>query len=128
MTTKIVKTLAIASLMALFLISPALSETFEGTIEGADCIINGTHCAENRKDPHLCMVRNFVLLTVDGEYYFLPNLDRSLKMSCYKQNVIIDGRRSGKTIRVSTLNREGANGYRCIWDWEEIKAELYGGH
>ncbi|BBO85446.1 hypothetical protein DSCO28_60120 [Desulfosarcina ovata subsp. sediminis] len=127
MTTKIVKTLTIASLMALFLISPALSETFEGTIEGADCIINGTNCAKSSKDPHLCMVRNFVLVTADGEYYFLPNLHRSLKMHCYKQNVIIDGRRNGKTIRVNTLDLEGANGYQCIWDWEKIKADLENG-
>ena len=126
MFKNIVKTLALTSIMAALFFTPASAENFEGTIQGADCFINGINCAESRKDPHLCMEKNFILVTDAGDYFFLPNLYRSVKESCYKQNVRVAGKRSGKTIRVDNLDVEKANGYRCVWNRKKFEEDLYG--
>lgn len=103
MIQKLVKTLTLTSIIAALFFTPASAETFEGTIQGADCVINGINCAEDRTDPHLCMEKNFILVTNGGEHFFLPNLYRSLKASHYKQNVRVTGKRNGKAIRVDIL-------------------------
>lgn len=128
MIKKIVKTLTLASIMAALFFTPASAETFEGTIQGADCVINGRNCAENREDPLLCMEKNFILVTDGGAYYFLPNLYRSLKESYYKQKVRVSGKRSGKSILVDNLDVEKANGYRCVWNRKKFEDDLYGGN
>lgn len=126
MIKKMVKTLTLTSIMAALFLTSASAETFEGTIQGADCVINGINCADSRKDPHLCMEKNFILVTGGGEYFFLPNLYRSLKKSCYKQNVRVTGKKDGKTIRVDTLALQKADEYRCIWDRKKVEDDLYG--
>lgn len=124
MTKQISKIIVLSSILAVFSLNPGFAQTFEGTIEGADCLINHTNCVENRQDPHLSMERNFVLVTANGDYFFLPNLHRSIKARHFKEAVRVSGRSKGKTIRVQTLDVKTANGYRCIWDWEEIQADL----
>ncbi|WP_320040226.1 hypothetical protein [uncultured Desulfobacter sp.] len=125
MIEKIVKTLTLTSIMATLYFTSASAETFEGTIQGADCVINDAYCAEDRTDPHLCMEKNFILVTEGKEYFFLPNLYRSLKESCYKQNVRVTGKRSGKAIRVDTLDVQKAGEYRRIWDRKKFEEDLY---
>lgn len=126
MIKQIVKTLTLTSIMVALFFTPASAETFEGTIQGANCVINGINCAEDTTDPHLCMEKNFILVAEGGEYFFLPNLYRSLKKSCYKQNVKVAGKRNGKTIRVDTLDVQKADEYRRIWDRKQFEDDLYG--
>lgn len=127
MTKKLVKILTLTSIMAALFFPPASAETFEGSIQGADCVINGLHCAEDRTDSHLCMEENFILVAKGGEYFFLPNLYRSLKESCYKQNVRVTGKRDGKAIRVDTLDVQKADKYCRIWDRKKFEDDIYGG-
>jgi len=125
MIRRIVKILTLASITAALFIAPASAETVEGTIQGANCVINGINCAENRKDPHLCMERNFILVDEGGGYFFLPNLYRSVTEGCYKQHVRVTGTRRGKAIRVDTLDVQKAGEYHCIWDREKFEQDLY---
>lgn len=126
MIKKLVKALTLTSIIAAFFFTSASAETFEGTIQGADCVINGLHCAKDRTDPHLCMEKNFILVTEGGEYFFLPNLYRSLKESYYKQNVRVIGKRNGKAIRVDILELQKADEYRLIWDRKKFEEDLHG--
>jgi len=125
MVKKHVRILTLTSIMAALFLTPASAETIEGTIQGADCVINGLYCAEDRADPHLFMEDNFILVTEGGGYYFLPNLYRSVPESCYKQNVKVTGKRRGKAIRVDTLDVKKAGKYHRIWDREKLEEELY---
>ena len=125
MIKKFVKTLTLTTILAALFFTPASAETFEGSIQGADCVINGINCAESRKDPSLCMERNFILVTEGGEYFFLPNLYRSVKESCYKQNVRVTGKRSGKAIRVDNLDLQKTDGYSTIWNRKEFEDDIY---
>ncbi|MGD9825216.1 hypothetical protein [Desulfobacter sp.] len=126
MIKKFVKTLILTSIMVSLFFTSASAETFEGTIQGADCVINGINCAEDRTDPLLCMEKNFILVTKGGEHFFLPNLYRSLKESYYKQNVRVTGKRNGKAILVDILEVQKADKYRCIWDRKKFEDDLYG--
>ena len=126
MSKQLIKTLALTCIMAALFATPGFAETFEGTIQGANCFINGINCAEDKKDPLLCMERNFILVTADNEYFFLSNLVRSLTKRCYKQNVKVTGKRNGHAIEVDTLDLETGNEYRCIWDRDEVERLRYG--
>lgn len=122
-----IKMITLASVLTIMMSVPAFSETFQGTIEGADCFINKMHCAESETDPHLDMEKSFVLVTNGGIYYFLPNLFNSVKKECYRKRVKVSGRNTGNAIHVSRLEVEADGGYTCIWDWDKIQEERYGG-
>jgi len=125
MTTQIVKPLTLAGILATSIITTGFAETYEGTIQGANCVINDIDCAKDKSDPHLCLEREFVLVTGEGEYFFLPNLERSLTRDCYKQDVKVTGQQKGKTIRAETLEVRKANKYHRVWDRKKYGVTWY---
>ncbi len=99
------------------------SDLFNGTIEGADCVINQLNCAKDINDPHLAMERDFVLVTGDGKYFFMPNLRRIYKELAYKKQVRIKGTLKGKAIVVEKLEVLTHGDFFCSWDQvAEMKA------
>ena len=92
------------------------SDLFSGTIEGADCVINKLNCAKDINDPHLAMERDFVLVTGDGRYYFMPNLRRIYKELAYKKQVRIKGTREGAAIVVQKFEVLKHDDFFCAWD------------
>ena len=81
------------------------AETLNGRINGSHCARGGETCPIDRLDPHLALERDFVLQTADGNYYFMPNLPRDVKV----RHVLAQARVTGsldpryKTITVDEL-------------------------
>ena len=69
--------------------------TFNGTIEGALCDIEGEVCPPEDLGVHLLTEVNFVLRASDGKYYYLPNLSRSIKARYVGKDVQITGKAKG---------------------------------
>lgn len=106
------------ALILLVVTSPGAfcSDLFYGTIEGADCVVNKLKCAKSVNDPHLAMERDFVLVTGEGSYYFMPNLTRMHKQLAYKKQVRIKGEKKGAAIVVEKFEVLKNNKYKCSWD------------
>ncbi len=127
MTIKsILKKLVVSSTLTFFSAAPAFSadsfKSFKGIIEGADCVINKQVCAKDAKDPLLAMEREFVLVTADGQYYFLPNLTRFYKASAYKKIVRVKGKQNGAAIVVENFEVLKNDRFAQVWnqtaEWE----------
>ena len=121
------KHLTIALVLATITATPALCvETIEGTIEGASCVINNMNCAENIDDPILALERDFILVTADGEYYFMPNLRRSDKKHAFKEQVRVSGKRNGAALLVENFEVLKDNRFDCVWNYTEERKDLDG--
>lgn len=94
--------------------------TFEGTIQGANCVIHETTCPINNQDPHVALENEFVLLTTNGEYYFLPNINRSLKVKYVNQDIRVQGEAKGHAIVVDDLAVKNAGDFQSVWNWSDI--------
>lgn len=85
-------------------------ESITGRIVGHDCAHKAESCPVDKLDPHITLERDFVLVS-GGEYYFLPNLPRDVKVRYVLETVTIDGevdKRRG-TIQVDevAVSRDG---------------------
>ena len=124
--TPIISLISLALVLALA--SPAFcSEAFQGTIQGADCVINKLNCAKDLNDPHLAMERDFVLVTEDGTYFFMPNLRRSYKQSAYRQQVRVQGGKKGNAIFVERFEVLKDRKFICAWDRARERRHFYRG-
>ncbi|MFH2065058.1 MAG: hypothetical protein ABIK15_07665 [Pseudomonadota bacterium] len=98
--------------------------TFEGTIQGANCVVHETTCPINNQDPHVALENDFVLLTPDGEYYFLPNINRSLKIKYVNKDIRIKGEAKGHSIVVNDLSIKSGSDFQSVWNWSEITKKM----
>jgi hypothetical protein len=98
--------------------------TVEGTIEGALCVLSGKKCPPDDLDAHLLIENNFVLLTPDGKYYYLPNISRKVKLRYVAKDVRITGKVKGESIIVDTLEAKEGGKYNLIWSKEKQKREF----
>ncbi len=96
----------------------------EGTIQGANCVVLKSTCPIDTNDPHIALESDFVLLTDDGKYYFLPNITRSLKTSFLHKKVRASGDIKGLSIMVADLSVQKGSGYESVWNWAEIVKRL----
>ena len=92
----------------------------EGKIQGASCVINETVCPENNKDPRQATERDFVLVTGDGNYYFMKNLKRFVKAAIINSDVRIIGEMRDKDIHVTRVDVVGGDGQGVDWNAAEI--------
>jgi len=99
--------------------------SIEGTIQGANCVVNKTTCPVNG-DVHAALEHDFVLLTANGDYYFLPNIDRALKVEFLSENVKISGDIKNHSVVVADIAVKTKNGYDSIWNWAEIVESMEG--
>jgi hypothetical protein len=96
-----------------------------GTIQGASYVINHTVQPLNNTDPNAILERDFVLQCDDGSYYFLPNLDRTLKTQLINQQVVIAGDITGTQIIVHKVYKDKADHNHLFYDWDKDMAERY---
>ena len=89
----------------------------EGTIQGVKCTHYKVECVN--KDKFIAMEPDFVLVMPNGEYYFIPNLNRSVKVRHAYRKVVIQGERKGQEIWVDRLDEmEGKKRKtQSSWDW-----------
>ena len=125
MMKTMVKKMTLALALTVITAAPAFSlDTFEGTIQGANCVVNHLNCATDANDPHIDMERDFVLVTANGDYFFMPNLRRSLKKESYKKQVRVVGTQKGAAILVKKLEVDKDNRYSCVWSWASQQEEM----
>lgn len=112
------------SFMLLAGVSSAQAATVDGVIKGAQCYIQSHQCVESKNDPHLVLENDFVLVS-GADYYFLPNLPRSEKLSLYNETIRIEGEVSDNKIDVEKVIRKSGNKEQVLWDGAEIYSDLY---
>lgn len=115
------------------LFSPAVkAENFNGKINGYDCARAGISCPIDPKDPHIALETDFVLQQNGGNYLFLTNLPRKIKL----QHVLKDARITGKqhakfeSIEVDKFLVKDSGEWKVVWSKSmtpEVKLETVTG-
>ena len=90
--------------------------TYEGTIQGLNCIHYQQKCPEEDLDMYIALEHDFVLLLPDGRHFVLPNIDRGIKTRYLTKDVRIRGQQKGTTIWVEKLEAKERQKYRLVWD------------
>jgi hypothetical protein len=93
--------------------------TYEGTIQGLNCIHFQQKCPEKDLDMYIALEHDFVLLLADGRHFVLPNLDRGIKARYLTKDVRIRGKQKGTTIWVDNLELKEGQRYRLVWNFKE---------
>ena len=92
----------------------------EGTIKGANAVINDEAGPANSSDPLVGIEPDFVL-TTSGAYHFLTNVPRSLKVALIGKDIRVIGKKRANGIFVDRV--ESKTG-RLLYSWD---AEHYDG-
>ncbi len=89
----------------------------EGRIQGAKCTHYQVECYND--DNHIALEPDFVIVMPSGEYYFMPNLNRSVKARHAYKNVRIHGTLTRQELWVDKMVDLDARGSRSktTWDW-----------
>lgn len=97
------------------------AETFTGKLNGHDCAERGTSCPVDKLDPHVTLETDFVLQVASGDYYFLVNVPRDVKVRHVLETVDVSGdaNRKYNAITVDSLKVDG----REVWSQAEQQAE-----
>lgn len=123
--------LAMVFVLSMSLIVPATVMaaelvSYEGTIQGANCVHNKTRCPEDNLDAHIALEQDFLLLLPNDKHYFLPNLDRAIKARYVTKAVRISGEQEGDSIWVDSLEVKEGSKYRRVWSLKQ-QQEMYKG-
>lgn len=109
----------------LFVLIPvwATAATVEGTIQGYDCVITGTVCPVGKEDPYVATQKVFIILTQGKDYYFVPNVDRSILARHVNQKVRVSGDLSSKynSIKAETIESMEKGAWKLAWSAAEEK-------
>ena len=90
----------------------------EGIIQGAKCTHYQVECYND--DNHIALEPDFVLVIPTGEYYFMPNLNRSVKARHAYKNVRVHGELRNQELWVDKmvdLDKKKGNRAKTTWDW-----------
>ena len=114
--------------LAIFFLTMALSATLvsagekvelEGIIQGAKCTHYQVECFND--DNHIALEPDFVLVIPSGEYYFMPNLNRSVKARHAYKNVRVHGELRRQELWVDRMvdidKKKGGGRAKTTWDW-----------
>ena len=130
------------TLLVLTAMAPAMpvtantAKTFEGWMQGYNCVTHGHKCPIDRLDPHLMLEPDFVLLLDDGDYFLLPNIVRIVKAKYIHKpiRVIGDVNPKYRAIDVDKLQVKDGNSYKTVWskkmmmdEWKKRQEEFYSG-
>ena len=110
-----------------------LADSYSGKLNGHGCAHAGKTCPTDRLDPHVALEPDFVLQTGDGDYYFLSNVPREVKVRHALQSVDIEGNLDEKyrSIKVNELRVDG----KTVWslkmqqaEWDHLHNEWWFSH
>ena len=113
--------------LAIFFLTMALSATLvsagekvelEGIIQGAKCTHYQVECFND--DNHIALEPDFVLVIPSGEYYFMPNLNRSVKARHAYKNVRVHGELRRQELWVDKMvdiDKKKGGRAKTTWDW-----------
>ena len=107
---------------------PLLTQAAEitGRIVGHECAHAGKVCPVDRLDPHLLLERDFVLVEPGGDYYFLSNIPRDIKIRHALETVTVVGEVDGKykNIQVTEFNYDKNGKTKTAWSRQMEVEEL----
>ena len=113
--------------LAIYFLTMALSATLvsagekvelEGIIQGAKCTHYQVECFND--DNHIALEPDFVLVIPSGEYYFMPNLNRSVKARHAYKNVRVHGELRRQELwvdRMVDIDKKKGGRAKTTWDW-----------
>lgn len=101
----------------LFLALPGISsaDTYHGKIVGYHCAHEGTVCPVDRLDPHVTLERDFVLVMNNGDYYFMPQLPRDVKVRHVLDDVTVEGKKEGKYNVLNVKELKAGDRQQIVW-------------
>ena len=109
------QTLLPAALLVLFLLIPLVvnADTIKGKMEGLTCLLKGYMCPIDKADPMINLEKDFVVVTADGKYYYLPNISLGLKGRHALEVVEVTGKidEKYKTMTADTISVGG----KVVW-------------
>jgi hypothetical protein len=109
------QTLLPAALLVLFLLIPLVvnADTIKGKMEGLTCLLKGYMCPIDKADPMINLEKDFVVVTADGKYYYLPNIGLGLKGRHALEVVEVTGKinEKYKTMTADTISVGG----KVVW-------------
>lgn len=117
-TKKITEAILIGALLTMpFVAKSAEAESLTGRILGHGCTEEGHVCPVDKLDPHIALEADFVLVMPNGDYYFMPNLQRGIKMRYVLEMVTVTGDVGEKynTIDVNELVADRGGKKRVVW-------------
>jgi hypothetical protein len=108
----------------LILADQALAEsketvTYEGKIQGLNCVFNHTKCPTEDLDMYIALESDFVLVLPDGQFFLLHNINRMIKARYLTRQVRIRGQQKGNIIWVSNLEVKEGNKYKTVWNYAQ---------
>jgi len=117
----------ILAMSVLLLAIPALAMagSYEGTIQGFNCVTQGKVCPVGREDPMVAAENVFVLYQTD-KYYFLPNLDRGILARHLNEAVKVEGTESSKfnAIKATDFYVRDGDKWKKTWS-QDFQDEIY---
>ncbi|MEW8506055.1 MAG: hypothetical protein AB2598_05085 [Candidatus Thiodiazotropha sp.] len=101
------------------------AEIFTGTINGHECAHNGTTCPAEKLDPHIALESDFVLMVGEGDYFFMPNLSRDIKVRYVLDTVQVKGEKHPRfnSIKVDEFLVKKGGKYVSVWTRKQADFE-----
>lgn len=106
--------LGVLALLLLPVLANAEMKTITGKVTGLTCLIQGYICPIDKADPMINLEKDFVVVTANGDYYFLTNIGLGLKARHALEVVEVTGdvNPKYKTMVVKSLKVGG----KVVWD------------
>ena len=122
------KMLLLTVLMGMFFVPTlVLAGEVVGSIQGLQCVTTGKTCPIGKEDPVIAAERVFVVLTAEGDYYLVPNLDRAIMARNITEQVKVTGNINKKyrSITAKTFQVWQDDGkWKETWS-EKIENEMF---
>jgi hypothetical protein len=105
--------------------SGANAEIFSGKLNGYDCAHSGITCPLDPKDPHVALERDFVLQLKSGDYLFITNLPRNIKLKHVLKDLKITGKKHAKFESIDVDEAMVKNGdiWETVWS-KKLEPEI----
>ncbi|MBT2968344.1 MAG: hypothetical protein B6D72_15730 [gamma proteobacterium symbiont of Ctena orbiculata] len=97
------------------------ADVFTGKLKGYGCASHGITCPTEKLDPHIVLEPDFVLMLANGEYAFLPNLSRDIKVRYVLETIEVNGTKHPKfnAIKVDVLRVKQGDMFVTVWSQAE---------
>jgi hypothetical protein len=104
----------------------AIGASLTGSVQGFQCVLEGKVCPIGMEDP-MAAVENVFVLLVDAaknDWYFVPNVDRSVLARHINQEIKIEGtiNQKNKSIKATAIYKGG----KKVWSYD-LEDEIYRG-
>lgn len=113
------------TLLVLAIPALAMAGSYEGSIQGFNCITQGKVCPVGKEDPMIAAENVFVLYQPD-KYYFLPNLDRAILARHLNETVKVEGTKSSSfnAIKATDFYVRDGDKWKKTWS-QDFQDEIY---